>query len=111
MLERFYGGETSLEEEKMLRDYFASNKVPEELIPDKDLFQSFEDGADSVEVPSDLNQKILSSIDQAERRETARLHQRHPSYSSAQYSPSNGQYSSSSPIRPCSHMRPCSSGG
>jgi len=70
MLERFYGGETSLEEEKMLRDYFASTSVPEALIPDRDLFQSFEDGTDSVEVPSDLNQKILASIDQAERKET-----------------------------------------
>jgi hypothetical protein len=70
MLERFYSGETTLEEEGMLRDYFASTSVPEELIPDKDLFQSFEDGADAVEVPADLNQKILASIDEAEREET-----------------------------------------
>ena len=70
MLERFYRGETSLEEERMLQDYFTSTTVPEELIPDRDLFQSFEEGADSVEVPSDLNQKILASIDQVERKET-----------------------------------------
>jgi hypothetical protein len=70
MLERFYRGETSLEEERMLQDYFASTSVPEELIPDKDLFQSFLEGEDSVEVPADLNQKILASIDQAERKET-----------------------------------------
>lgn len=70
MLERFYRGETSLEEERMLLDYFTSTTVPEELIPDKELFQSFDDGADSVEVPPDLNQKILASIDQAERKET-----------------------------------------
>ena len=42
MLERFYRGETSLEEERMLQDYFTSTTVPEELIPDRDLFQSFE---------------------------------------------------------------------
>jgi hypothetical protein len=70
MLERFYQGETSLEEERMLQDYFASTSVPEELIPDKDLFQSFDDGADDVEVPDDLNRKILISIDQFERKET-----------------------------------------
>ncbi len=41
MLDRFYQGETSLEEEKMLEEYFSSTTVPEKLIPDKDLFQSF----------------------------------------------------------------------
>jgi hypothetical protein len=70
MLERFYRGETSLEEERMLQDYFASTSVPEELIPDRDLFRSFDDGADAVEFPADLNQKILASIDQVERKET-----------------------------------------
>lgn len=70
MLERFYRGETSLEEEKMLQEYFASTSVPAELIPDRDLFQSFDDGEDAFEVPADLNQKILASIDRAEHKET-----------------------------------------
>ncbi len=69
MLERFYQGETTLEEEGMLQEYFASTGVPEELIPDRDLFRSFNDGPDSVEVPADLNQKIIASIDRVERKE------------------------------------------
>ncbi|MCK5135115.1 MAG: hypothetical protein KAR19_04950 [Bacteroidales bacterium] len=68
ILERFYGGETTLEEEKMLKEYFSSTSVPEELIPDRDLFQSFGTGSDSIVVPDDLNQKIIASIDQVERK-------------------------------------------
>jgi hypothetical protein len=70
ILERFYRGETSLEEEKMLQEYFTSSNVPAELIPDRDLFQSFDDGEEALEVPADLNQKILASIDRAESKET-----------------------------------------
>ncbi|HER09290.1 MAG TPA: hypothetical protein ENO20_10320 [Bacteroides sp.] len=68
MLERFYRGETTLEEEKQLHEYFASTKVPEEFIPDKELFRTFQSGDDAVSVPGDLDQKIIASIDQAERR-------------------------------------------
>ena len=70
MLDRFYQGQTTLEEEKILEEYFSSTTVPEEFIPDKDLFQSFIEGEDSVVVPADLNQKIVASIDQVERKAT-----------------------------------------
>ena len=70
MLDRFYQGQTTLEEEKILEEYFSSTTVPEEFIPDKDLFQSFIEGEDSVVVPADLNQKIIASIDQVERKAT-----------------------------------------
>jgi hypothetical protein len=68
MLERFYQGETTLEEERLLQDYFLSTSVPEELLPDKDLFQSFVAGTESVEVPEDLDQRIIASIDRAEHK-------------------------------------------
>ena len=69
VLKRFYQGETTLEEEKMLSDYFASTTVPEEFIPDKELFQSMGTGSDSIEVPASLNQKIITSIEKADRKE------------------------------------------
>ncbi len=69
VLEKFYRGETTLEEENRLRHYFESNAVPEELIPDKDLFESFGGENGSVEVPPDLDGKILASIDRLEKRE------------------------------------------
>lgn len=68
MLDRFYQGETSLEEERSLQEYFSSTSVPEELIPDKDLFLSFGSGTDSVPIPPDLNQKIISSINQLDKK-------------------------------------------
>ena len=70
MLDRFYLGETTLEEEKKLYDYFSSHTVPEEFIPDKELFQTMGSGDNAIEVPEDLNQKIIESIDQVERKAT-----------------------------------------
>ena len=68
MLDRFYAGETTLEEEKKLQDYFSSARIPEELIPDKDLFRSLGNATDSVSVPEGLNQKILSVISEQEKK-------------------------------------------
>ena len=69
MLDRFYRGETTLEEEKLLKDYFFSTTVPEELIPDKELFLSFDSEDEDISVPADLNQKIIAAIDQVEKKE------------------------------------------
>ena len=69
-LERFYAGETSLEEEKALENYFSRATVPEELIPDKELFHSLSKGKAAVPVPGDLNSKILDTIDRVARKET-----------------------------------------
>lgn len=69
MLDRFYQGETTLEEEKVLEEYFSSTTVSEEFIPDRDLFQSMETGSDPVVVPDDMNRKIIASIDQVDRKE------------------------------------------
>jgi hypothetical protein len=68
MLERFYQGETTLEEEKMLQDYFSSTSVPEELIPDKELFRNLGADAEEIQVPLDLNQKIITSLDKVEKK-------------------------------------------
>jgi hypothetical protein len=68
MLDRFYAGETTLEEEKKLQDYFSAARIPEEMIPDKDLFRSLGNATDSVVVPEELNQKILSVISEQEKK-------------------------------------------
>lgn len=67
LLERFYRGETTLEEERWLQDYLSSTTVPEELQADQELFKTFEGNEESIAVPGDLNSKILSSIDKEER--------------------------------------------
>ncbi len=68
LLDRFYLGETTLEEEQILQDYFSSASIPEELMPDRDLFRSMGNAGDSVAVPEGLNQKILDVIDQQEKK-------------------------------------------
>ena len=68
LLDRFYQGETTLEEEKILQDYFSSASVPEELMPDRDLFRTIEPASQNISVPDGLNQKILNVIDQQARK-------------------------------------------
>lgn len=68
LLDRFYLGETTLEEEKILQDYFSSVSIPEELLPDRDLFLSLEGSGNVIAVPENLNQKILNVIDQQEKK-------------------------------------------
>ena len=68
LLDRFYLGETTLEEEQILQEYFSSASIPEELIPDRDLFKSLGNASDSVAVPEGLNKKILDVIDQQEKK-------------------------------------------
>jgi hypothetical protein len=68
LLDRFYAGETSLKEEQILQEFFNSPSIPEELMPDRDLFRSLGNAGESVAVPEDLNQKILDTIDQQERK-------------------------------------------
>ncbi len=69
MLDRFYQGETSLEEEQWLQEYLSSTAVPEELLADKELFKAFEGTEESISVPRDLNSKILETIDREEHRQ------------------------------------------
>ena len=69
ILERFYKGDTTIEEERELQEYFRVHAVPEEMLPDKELFLSMETKPSDIEIPADLNAKILKAIDNAEHRE------------------------------------------
>ena len=54
VLERYWEGETSLDEEKELRSYFASSQVADEFIPFIPLFAFF-DEEKHKEMPSDIS--------------------------------------------------------
>jgi hypothetical protein len=41
ILEKYYAGTTSLEEEKQLRDFFASPNMEESYLPEKKMFELF----------------------------------------------------------------------
>ena len=63
LLEKFYEGLTSLEEERILRDYFRNQSVPEELISDKDLFLFTDSEKEIVPSSQNLERKLENWID------------------------------------------------
>ncbi len=64
LLQRFYDGQTTEVEESTLRNYFASEIVPEELANDKALFNELENLAHSEEVPQWDARHLEQAIDQ-----------------------------------------------
>lgn len=61
LLQKFYEGETSLEEEKILADFLLQENVSDEFLPDKKLFFALSEN--SVDVPTESSKKIESLID------------------------------------------------
>lgn len=71
ILERYYQGTSSDEEEKKLIDFFMNEKdIPSDLEPDQRLFVSM---AADPEAPADLSRKIMAEVDRRERRRSWRL--------------------------------------
>ncbi|HHT29094.1 MULTISPECIES: hypothetical protein [Petrimonas] len=61
LLEKFYQGDTSLEEEKVLTAFFLQDDIPDELLSDKRLFCAL--NSESVEVPEESARTIEMLID------------------------------------------------
>lgn len=61
LLQKFYEGETSSEEEKILADFLLQENVSDEFLPDKKLFFALSEN--SVDVPTESSKKIESLID------------------------------------------------
>jgi hypothetical protein len=62
LLEKFYEGETSLEEEVALRKMLCSPDLPEKYYSDKLIVESFP-ASEGIEIPSDLNNILDKFID------------------------------------------------
>lgn len=63
LLEKYYKGESSLDEEKLLRDYFAGHKVDNEFMDHKDIFVfSGNEIKASDDIP-DLSHEIWNNIE------------------------------------------------
>ena len=62
LLEKFYKGETSLNEEKILREYFSTELVNSEFTADKDIFlyQIYE--SDKLKNIPDISNEILDNL-------------------------------------------------
>lgn len=78
LLERYWSGETSLEEENILRAFFSQKDIPASLLPYRDIFV-YQVVSKSEEVlDSDFDDKILALIDEPEvvKARTITLRQR-----------------------------------
>ncbi|MDR1983569.1 MAG: hypothetical protein LBQ28_01920 [Prevotellaceae bacterium] len=67
LLQKFYDGNTSIEEEKLLQKYFAENdENTEDFAADKHLFANINLASD-IATPADLTEKINAKIDYANK--------------------------------------------
>ncbi len=70
LLERYWNGETSLGEEKILRTFFSQESVPERLSPYKDLFryEAEETATDTLGEAFDERMAVLTAESTPEQR-------------------------------------------
>ncbi len=61
LLARFYEGQTTPEEERLLADFFRREDVPEDLQEDKQLFQLLAQTSDQ-EMPQDIAEEITAFV-------------------------------------------------
>jgi hypothetical protein len=69
LLEKYYEGITSIEEDQVLKDYFQNQSVPSELETDKELFTYTSLEAKTLPIGSQLEQKLIKWIDNQESDE------------------------------------------
>jgi hypothetical protein len=67
LLEKFYNGETSLEEERKLQWYFQTHDVPMHLRPDAELFRSNYKRSIDEDAP-ELTEKLAKLLDEQDKK-------------------------------------------
>ena len=72
LIQAFYQGETTVEEEQKLLHYFGNEDVPDELSEEKELFLRLYQ-SEAVETPENLESKLNSLIDQLAEKEEKKL--------------------------------------
>lgn len=69
LLDKFYNGETTREEELELTDFFSSAaELPAELEADRKVFAVLAEAQAFAEAPADLDEKIMAAIDASTER-------------------------------------------
>lgn len=72
LIKKFYEAQTTLEEEKLLQKYFAETRENiENFAAEKYLFANL-NLSDDIEIPSDLTDKIIAKIDNANKNAASR---------------------------------------
>lgn len=69
LIKKFYDGETSIQEEHFLYDYFASSDIPHDLEKDRKIFLDLYRMNDDVVVPQNLESDLNRLIDQLDEKD------------------------------------------
>jgi len=67
LIEKYYNGETTVEEEHALRDFFSKNNVPDGYEAEKEIFSYYDSSQEIPEPSIDFEARILAGIDASER--------------------------------------------
>ena len=70
MLDKFMAGETSLNEEQMLAEYFRTNEVCDEWQEYKEMFALFDSGKVDIEPETEVAQPVNISENRFQRMST-----------------------------------------
>lgn len=70
LLEKYFHGETSLSEERTLREFFRQDELPPHLAELKDQFIMFDEESGKV-LPDDFDESLFEEVNQQERRSKA----------------------------------------
>lgn len=72
LIDAFYNGETSVEEEQLLLNYFNGGDIAEELLEEKEIFLHMYN-AEPADVPVGLESKLNNLIDELASKETVKV--------------------------------------
>ena len=70
ILVKYFEGETSLAEERTLREFFHQEEIPAHLIELKEQFELYDEESDE-ELPEDFDEILFGKIEQRERSQKA----------------------------------------
>ena len=74
LIDKFWQGEISLEQEKILEEYFLySSNIPEEFADAEQYFLVKKERSQMAELPDDFEEQLLGKIDDAEGKSGGRL--------------------------------------
>jgi hypothetical protein len=68
LIEKYYNGESTEEEEKTLREYFKENNIPEGYEAEKEIFGYYRAAREVPEPSFDFEARILAGIDASGRK-------------------------------------------
>jgi len=68
LLERYYKGESSLEEEYKLKKFFNQEDIPQDLVAEKEIFRYYMSSSGIPEPSSGFEDKIISALDSVDKR-------------------------------------------